>query len=133
MAVALRYLTYRDFMTSFPLQVVSHAPIISAPMHTKRKNKNKSTTGTGTGSDSTAVAGCNTNAIDPTCLQNLYGIPTTLATQSTGNTLAVSGFIEEFANMADLSVSMFQLLVVSVRLGRLLMSAYEVVHYGVQD
>ena len=80
-----------------------------APVPMKRKNKNNSATGTSTGkgsatSTSTAVAGCNTKAIDPTCLQNLYGIPTTLATQSS-NTLAVSGFINEFANKADLSVS----------------------------
>ena len=44
---------------------------------------------------------CNT-AITPSCLQALYEIPTTLATQCT-NQLAVSGFAEEFANQADLT------------------------------
>ncbi|KAF8195013.1 family S53 protease-like protein [Pholiota molesta] len=43
---------------------------------------------------------CNT-AVTPACLQALYGIPTTLATQSS-NKLAVSGFIQQFANQADL-------------------------------
>ncbi|KAF9480338.1 family S53 protease-like protein [Pholiota conissans] len=44
---------------------------------------------------------CNT-AVTPACLQAMYGIPTTLATQSS-NTLGVSGFIEQFANQADLT------------------------------
>ncbi len=44
---------------------------------------------------------CNT-VVTPSCLQALYGIPATLATQST-NQLAVSGFIEQFANTEDLS------------------------------
>ena len=41
------------------------------------------------------------STVTPTCLQDLYGIPTTKATQST-NVLAVSGFIQQFANSADL-------------------------------
>ncbi|KAI0064355.1 family S53 protease [Artomyces pyxidatus] len=50
--------------------------------------------------DATAPSSCNT-AITPTCVQELYGIPTTLATQKT-NQLAVSGFIDQYANSADL-------------------------------
>lgn len=46
-------------------------------------------------------ASCATT-ITPACLQALYGIPTTKATQSS-NVLGVSGFIEQFANQADLS------------------------------
>lgn len=38
--------------------------------------------------------------------QAIYGIPTTPATQST-NKLGVSGFIEQFANQADLKVRLF--------------------------
>jgi len=38
----------------------------------------------------------------PSCLQQLYGIPTAAAKQS-NNALAVSGFIEQFAQTADLS------------------------------
>ena len=44
---------------------------------------------------------CNT-VVTPSCLQALYGIPAALATQPT-NQLAVSGFIEQFANEEDLS------------------------------
>ncbi|KAF7375848.1 Peptidase S53 domain-containing protein [Mycena sanguinolenta] len=44
---------------------------------------------------------CN-SVITPTCLQDMYGIPATPATQST-NKLAVSGFIDEWANEVDLT------------------------------
>ncbi|KAJ6467921.1 subtilisin-like protein [Mycena sanguinolenta] len=52
------------------------------------------------------AASCNTGdpagVITPTCLQELYGIPTTPATE-TSNTLLVTGYIEEWAQQADLS------------------------------
>ncbi|KII88063.1 hypothetical protein PLICRDRAFT_30516 [Plicaturopsis crispa FD-325 SS-3] len=51
--------------------------------------------------ESRAVPASCARTITPTCLQDLYGIPTTAATQSS-NKLAVSGFIEQFANQADL-------------------------------
>lgn len=38
------------------------------------------------------------SVITPACLEALYGIPTTLATQ-TSNQLGVSGFIDQFANV----------------------------------
>ncbi|KAK0214424.1 family S53 protease-like protein [Armillaria fumosa] len=41
------------------------------------------------------------NAVTPACLQDLYGIPTAPATQSS-NQLAVSGFLNQFAQTADL-------------------------------
>ncbi|KAL0578129.1 hypothetical protein V5O48_003872 [Marasmius crinis-equi] len=47
-----------------------------------------------------APASCN-SAVTPSCLESLYGIPTTRATQSS-NKLGVSGFIQQFANQADL-------------------------------
>jgi tripeptidyl-peptidase-1 len=40
----------------------------------------------------------------PRCLQELYGIPSTAATQ-TANVFGVSGFFNEFANKRDLQVS----------------------------
>ncbi|TFK32816.1 family S53 protease-like protein [Crucibulum laeve] len=46
-------------------------------------------------------ASCATT-VTPACLQALYGIPTTKATQSS-NVLGVSGFIDQFANQADLT------------------------------
>lgn len=42
-------------------------------------------------------------AMTPKCIQQLYKIPGTSASQSS-NKLAVSGFLQEFANMADLRV-----------------------------
>ncbi|KAJ7170953.1 family S53 protease [Mycena filopes] len=41
------------------------------------------------------------SSVTPACLQNIYGIPTTAATEST-NSIAVAGFIEQFAQTADL-------------------------------
>ncbi|KAF7375849.1 Peptidase S53 domain-containing protein [Mycena sanguinolenta] len=49
-----------------------------------------------------AVAASCDDTITPTCLQDIYGIPATPATQST-NKLGVSGFIDQWANEADLT------------------------------
>ncbi|KAI0666436.1 family S53 protease [Trametes maxima] len=51
-------------------------------------------------SDATVPSSCG-NTITPQCLQALYGIPTARASVAT-NKLAVSGFIDQFANQADL-------------------------------
>ncbi|KAI0046855.1 family S53 protease [Auriscalpium vulgare] len=67
-------------------------PIVSTPVSIVSGN---------TTIDATAPASCN-SAVTPACIQELYGIPTTLATQSS-NQLAVSGFIDQFANSADLT------------------------------
>ncbi|KAF7300305.1 Peptidase S53 domain-containing protein [Mycena chlorophos] len=48
-----------------------------------------------------AVPSSCTETITPTCLQDIYGIPSAPGTQAS-NSLAVSGFIEQFANQADL-------------------------------
>lgn len=47
-----------------------------------------------------AVEPCD-QEMNPTCLKQLYGIPSTLATQLS-NRLAVSGYLEQYANKADL-------------------------------
>lgn len=52
--------------------------------------------------DAAVPASC-AGTITPTCIQDLYGVPTTKATQSS-NKLGVSGFIEQFANNNDLQV-----------------------------
>ncbi|KAI0064312.1 family S53 protease [Artomyces pyxidatus] len=52
-------------------------------------------------SNVTADASASCSTITPSCVQSLYGIPTTLATQ-TNNQLAVAGFIDQYANSADL-------------------------------
>ncbi|KAJ6477795.1 family S53 protease [Mycena sanguinolenta] len=50
---------------------------------------------------STDAASSCASEITPSCLQSLYGIPTTPATQSS-NTIAVAGFLDQYANAADL-------------------------------
>ncbi|KAJ6450110.1 family S53 protease [Mycena sanguinolenta] len=50
---------------------------------------------------STDAASSCASKVTPSCLQSLYGIPTTPATQSS-NTIAVAGFIDQYANAADL-------------------------------
>lgn len=55
-------------------------------------------------SASASLAGCSSTSITPACVQALYGVPTTKATQSS-NVLGVSGFIDQFANQADLKVN----------------------------
>ncbi|KAI0700484.1 family S53 protease [Cytidiella melzeri] len=47
-------------------------------------------------------ATCSSSGITPACVQSLYGIPSTPATSKT-NGLGVSGFIDQFANKADLT------------------------------
>ncbi|TFK49384.1 subtilisin-like protein [Heliocybe sulcata] len=66
----------------------SHLPVVSSPAP-----KNVTV-------DAAVPSSC-ARTVTPTCLQDLYGIPTTPATESS-NRLAVSGFIEQYANQADL-------------------------------
>lgn len=67
-------------------------PVFSFPVSKARKN-NTSTAG---------PSQCQTSGVTPACIQALYGVPTTPASQ-TSNILGVSGFIEQFAQTADLS------------------------------
>jgi tripeptidyl-peptidase-1 len=55
----------------------------------------------------TAPTACN-SVVTPTCLQDLYGIPTTKATQKS-NTLGVSGFIDQWPQTADLELFLINL------------------------
>jgi tripeptidyl-peptidase I len=43
------------------------------------------------------------STITPACVEDLYGLPTTLATQSS-NQIAVAGYSGQFAQQADLTV-----------------------------
>ncbi|KAJ7750962.1 family S53 protease-like protein [Mycena maculata] len=51
---------------------------------------------------SDAVPASCASTVTPACLQAMYGIPTTLATQKT-NSIAVAGFIDQFAQTKDLT------------------------------
>ncbi|KAG0264231.1 hypothetical protein DFQ27_001350 [Actinomortierella ambigua] len=46
---------------------------------------------------------CDTR-MTPKCLQDLYGIPTARATSQTGNYISVPGYLNEYANKADLGL-----------------------------
>ncbi|KAK0234356.1 family S53 protease [Armillaria nabsnona] len=75
--------------TSFARLTFGSKPMVSIPLRsnlTRRANP--------------APASCNT-VVTPACLQALYDIPTTRASQST-NRLGVTGFFGQFAQMADL-------------------------------
>ncbi|KAI0264974.1 family S53 protease [Gloeopeniophorella convolvens] len=78
---------------TFPQPRRKGLPIVSSPAKV-------APIGNGNVSADAAPSSCNTK-FTPSCAQQLYGIPTTPATQSS-NKLAVSGFIEQFANQADL-------------------------------
>ncbi|KAI0777411.1 family S53 protease [Trametes elegans] len=72
-----------------------HGPAFSKPVPSSKRELVQRT------SDATVPASCQ-SSITPACVQALYGIPTAPANVST-NQLAVSGFIEQFANQKDLS------------------------------
>ncbi|KAK6971675.1 family S53 protease-like protein [Favolaschia claudopus] len=84
--------------TAFTAPIARRAPSISrsAPKHKR---------------DATAPVDCDTidpeNNITPACLQNLYNIPTTPATQG-NNTLLVTGYVEEWAEVDDLQAFLAQ-------------------------
>ncbi|KAK7001748.1 family S53 protease [Favolaschia claudopus] len=79
--------------TTFNNPAGSLKPVLSIPKAPSSPAANLS-------SDATPSS-CATS-ITPACLQSLYGIPTTPATESS-NSIVVSGFIEQFANKADLT------------------------------
>ncbi|KAI0029777.1 family S53 protease [Vararia minispora EC-137] len=86
--------------TTFP-QTLQRQPIASIPLP-KNVPTSNSTIGPNAAPNSCA------SVFTPACLQALYGIPTAPATQSS-NTLGVSGFIDQFANEADLQLFLLNL------------------------
>jgi len=82
--------------TTFP-QFLDRLPIASVPA----ANLHNLTSDASSSPD--AVPASCSSTITPQCLQALYGIPTTSATQ-TSNVLGVSGYIGSYANKADLSL-----------------------------
>ncbi|KAJ7739828.1 subtilisin-like protein [Mycena metata] len=92
---------------------ISLQPVVSMPQPDSRHKHKKGGKGgkggggstgsgnTGNGStNSTATNSCDTD-VTPDCLQTLYNIPTTPATQAS-NSIAVAGFIDQFAQKSDL-------------------------------
>jgi tripeptidyl-peptidase I len=68
-------------------------------------------TATQAGPQPASVPPACSSIITPACLQGLYGIPTTRATQSS-NRMAVTGYINSWAQQADLSVGYFDFVAV---------------------
>ncbi|EKM54114.1 uncharacterized protein PHACADRAFT_257728 [Phanerochaete carnosa HHB-10118-sp] len=68
-------------------------PLASVPLKSRAQPGNLS---------SDAIPESCTSTVTPACVQDLYGVPTTPATVKT-NTLGVAGYIEQFANEADLT------------------------------
>ena len=77
-------------------------PLGGKPLFFTPKSQTKINVPLSNVSSDTVPASCS-SIITPTCIQALYGVPTTKATQST-NKIGVSGFIQQFANNNDLQV-----------------------------
>ncbi len=74
------------------------APIISLPIGPSSAQE---IAGINNFTSRAVPASCATT-VTPTCLQDLYGIPATPATQLS-NDIAVAGFLQQFANQAELT------------------------------
>ncbi|KAK6971775.1 family S53 protease-like protein [Favolaschia claudopus] len=104
----------RTLSISLPIELVGHVDVIHPstafatpkfrPISSSFKSKVFKR-------DASAPADCNTsdsiNAITPACLQALYNIPTTLATQQ-NNALMVTGYLDQWASIADLQAFLKQ-------------------------
>ncbi|KAK7008273.1 serine protease S53 [Favolaschia claudopus] len=51
-----------------------------------------------------AVPASCASVANPSCIQQIYGLPTAKATHSAENTIGVAGYIEQYANFADLAL-----------------------------
>ncbi|KAJ7140692.1 family S53 protease-like protein [Mycena epipterygia] len=95
----------RTLSVSLPSELVGHVDVIHPT--TEFVQPNTRLVPTMLSLDKRAVnASCDTNdasgVVTPTCLQDMYGIPTTPATQST-NAVLVTAYEGQFAQAADLS------------------------------
>ncbi|KAF7797928.1 hypothetical protein EIP86_009135 [Pleurotus ostreatoroseus] len=76
-------------------------PLGSKPLFFTPKSQAKINASPSNVSSDAVPSSCSSSIITPTCIQDLYGVPTTKATQSS-NKIGVSGFIQQFANKNDL-------------------------------
>ncbi|KAJ7162433.1 family S53 protease-like protein [Mycena filopes] len=99
----------RTLSVSLPSELVGHVDVISPSTDFVDSDiRLAPSTSSSLPSRDTPPASCNTNAasgrITPVCLQDLYGIPATPATQSNNtNSIIVSGYVDEWAQAADLT------------------------------
>ncbi|GJJ09797.1 hypothetical protein Clacol_004021 [Clathrus columnatus] len=79
---------------AFPLKSIS-PPLVFTPIDKSIKTASAPTL-------DAAPAACNVTAVNPACIQALYGIPATAGSQ-TASQIGVTGFLDQFAQNADLS------------------------------
>ncbi|KAF8215443.1 family S53 protease [Mycena galopus ATCC 62051] len=98
----------RTLQYSLPALLTQHVEffhpttIFAPPLRSKPKLVAASSAKRATAGSDDLPDSC-TSTINPACLQELYRIPTTPATQKS-NTLGVAGFTDEWANQEDLTV-----------------------------
>jgi tripeptidyl-peptidase-1 len=100
----------RTLSVSLPTELVGHIDVLHPTTDFIEPGARLSPTFSSleTRKDNQPSASCNSSVasgvITPTCLQELYGIPKTPATEKS-NTLLVTAYEDQFAQTADLSVS----------------------------
>ncbi|EKM48428.1 uncharacterized protein PHACADRAFT_266366 [Phanerochaete carnosa HHB-10118-sp] len=97
--------TVRTMSYSIPSELAGHIDLVHPTITFPSSISLRPVVSTPSGPERSGIAplaSCSTSAITPACVQSLYGIPATKATQSS-NQLGVSGFIEQFASQADLT------------------------------
>ncbi|KAK7036252.1 family S53 protease-like protein [Favolaschia claudopus] len=103
----------RTLSISLPAELAGHVDVIhpSTAFTTPKARLYPSAFADGSKRDATAPADCDTSnpqgSITPACLQALYNIPTTPATQQ-NNALMVTGYEDEWAEVADLQAFLKQ-------------------------
>ncbi|KAJ6628156.1 family S53 protease-like protein [Mycena sp. CBHHK59/15] len=94
----------RTLSVSLPSELVGHVDVVHPTTQFLAPNARLALASSNL--DKHAPASCNTNVatgvVTPTCLQELYGIPATPATEKT-NALLVTAYVDEFAQTADLA------------------------------
>ncbi|KAF7363118.1 Family S53 protease-like protein [Mycena venus] len=94
----------RTLSVSLPAELVGHVQVIH-PTTAFVKPGGRMGSTTGYVQHKKRAVSCNTSLADgiitPACLQSIYGIPATPATQS-NNTLLVTAYVDQFAQKADL-------------------------------
>jgi tripeptidyl-peptidase-1 len=97
----------RTLTVSLPSELVGHVDVIHPTTAFVTPNTRLVSPGRQINARGPA-ASCNSrdpsSVVTPACLQELYGIPTTPATQ-TSNALLVTGYFDQWAQSADLAVS----------------------------
>ncbi|KAJ7092304.1 family S53 protease [Mycena belliarum] len=81
---------------------VAFVPPLSGPPGVTAINHRRDTEARATPTSDAVPSSC-ASVVNPACLEAMYGIPAAKATGSASNAIAVAGYIDQFANSADLS------------------------------